>query len=64
MGRLAVRPKVDLAFKKIFTENEHLLKDLLAATLSLNVADIEEMHLENPDMLPGQVTCGYEKKRL
>ena len=26
MGKLAVQPKIDLAFKKIFSENENLLK--------------------------------------
>lgn len=65
MGRLAVRPKVDLAFKKIFTENENLLKDLLSATLDIDVADIDEMHLENPDMLPGQMEnkfCRFDLK--
>ena len=52
MGRLAVRPKVDLAFKKIFSENEKILKALISAALDIPIADIQDMQLGNTEILP------------
>ena len=52
MGKLAVPPKIDLAFKKIFSENENLLKSLLSAVLNIKVSDIKDLKLENVEILP------------
>ena len=52
--KLKVRPKVDIAFKKIFTENEDLLKNLLIEALALQSAKSillkpSEVTPQNPD---------------
>jgi len=52
MGKLAVRPKVDLAFKKIFSENKQILKALISAALNIPTADIQDMQLGNTEILP------------
>ena len=52
MGRLAVRPKIDLAFKKIFSENKQLLRALISAALDVPAADIQDMQLGNTEILP------------
>jgi predicted transposase/invertase (TIGR01784 family) len=55
MNKLAVKPKVDLAFKKIFSENHDLLKSLLAAVLDIEPSEIQEMKLENTEILPEDI---------
>jgi len=55
MTKLAVRPKIDLAFKKIFTENQDLLKALLSAVLNIPTSDIEQLTLENTEILPQDI---------
>jgi len=55
MEKLAVRPKVDLAFKKIFSENKNLLKSLLSASLDIPIAEIEELKLEDTEVLPQDI---------
>ena len=67
MGKLAVRPKIDLAFKKIFSEpeNEKLLKALLSAVLNINLSDIKELKLENTEVLPHDLSnkfCRFDLK--
>ena len=55
MGRLDVRPKIDLAFKKIFSENEHILKALISAAINIPIEDIEDMRLGNTEILPQDI---------
>jgi predicted transposase/invertase (TIGR01784 family) len=52
MGKLAVRPKIDLAFKKLFSENDELLKSLICAALDIKSEDIQDLKLENTEVLP------------
>jgi predicted transposase/invertase (TIGR01784 family) len=52
MGKLAVKPKIDLAFKKIFSENQKILKALISAALNISVSDIQDMKLGNTEILP------------
>ena len=52
MAKLAVRPKIDLAFKKIFSENEEILKSLLSAALNIPVSAIQELKVENTEIMP------------
>jgi len=52
MGKLAVRPKIDLAFKKIFSENNQILKALISAALNISISDIQDMRLGNTEILP------------
>jgi predicted transposase/invertase (TIGR01784 family) len=49
MTKLKVRPKVDIAFKKIFADNEELLKELIIGALDLKVA-------KNIILKPNEVT--------
>lgn len=55
MGKLAVKPKIDLAFKKIFSENEELLKSLLSAVLNIKTSDITDLKLGNTEVLPQDI---------
>ncbi|MCL2053703.1 MAG: Rpn family recombination-promoting nuclease/putative transposase [Oscillospiraceae bacterium] len=48
MTELKVKPKIDVAFKKIFSENLDLLRSLISAAL--------EMKVENVTLKPGEVT--------
>lgn len=40
MSKLKVKPKIDIAFKKIFADNEELLKHLIKSALNLQSAEI------------------------
>ena len=65
MKKLAVKPKIDLAFKKIFSENQDLLKALIAAVLEIETSDIQEMVLENTEALPEDINkkfCRFDLK--
>ena len=55
MGRLPVRPKIDLVFKKIFSENDNILKALISAAINIPIEDIEDMRLGNTEILPQDV---------
>jgi len=65
MKKLAVKPKIDLAFKKIFSENQDLLKALIAAVLEIETSDIQEMTIENTKVLPKEINkkfCRFDLK--
>ena len=55
MAKLAVRPKIDLAFKKIFSENKQILKALISAAINIPVSDIQDMKLGNTEILPQDI---------
>ena len=56
MGRLAVRPKIDLAFKKIFSEDTQILKALISASLNISMDDIQDIRLGNTEILPQDIS--------
>ena len=47
-----VRAKLDIIFKKMFTENTDLLHDFLASTLEIPFASIKNITIQNPELLP------------
>ncbi|MDR0920317.1 MAG: Rpn family recombination-promoting nuclease/putative transposase [Oscillospiraceae bacterium] len=53
MGRLVVRPKIDIAFKKIFTENLELLRLMLIDILKL--PKIDSIQLRPNEVTPANV---------
>ena len=54
MERLLIRPKLDIVFKKFFTDKDNvgLLKDLLSNVLKIPAESIQEIVVENNEVLP------------
>jgi len=52
MAELVVKPKIDLAFKKIFSENENALKSLVSAALDIPVSSMKDLQIGNTEVLP------------
>ena len=53
MAQLKVKPKIDIAFKKIFADNEELLKGLISAALELQNA--KKITLKPNEVTPARV---------
>jgi predicted transposase/invertase (TIGR01784 family) len=54
MARNAVKAKLDIIFKKIFTDknNEDLLTDFIAYMIDIPVKSIKEIVIQNTEILP------------
>lgn len=52
MAENAVKAKLDIVFKQIFSTNEDLLKALLSALLTIPEETITHLHINNTEMLP------------
>lgn len=59
MTENAVKAKLDIVFKQIFSTNEDLLKALLSALLSIPEENIRELHVNNTEMLPDSPDFKY-----
>ena len=59
MLKLPVKPKIDLAFKKIFSENEQILKALIAVILNIPIESIKNMQLGNTEILPQNLDSNF-----
>lgn len=52
MGRNVISAKLDIIFKKIFTENDDMLHEFVAAMLGIPSESIEYIQITNPEMPP------------
>lgn len=53
MGRDVVSAKLDVIFKKLFTENSDLLHSFVASMLDIPPESIKEITISNPELPPG-----------
>lgn len=52
MSDNVIKAKLDIIFKKLFTENTDLLHDFLASTLEIPYNSIKNIIIQNPEILP------------
>jgi len=52
MTQEILSPKLDIIFKKIFTDNQELLLVFVCDLLSINIRDVQEISLQNNELLP------------
>ena len=52
MSRDVVSAKLDIIFKKLFSENKDLLQDFLAKTLEIPYDSIKNITIINPELPP------------
>lgn len=52
MGRDVVSAKLDIIFKKLFSENTDLLQDFVAGLLEIPADSIESIELKNTEIVP------------
>ena len=53
--------KYDIVFKKMFVENNDLLKQFISDMLDIPFEEIGEVTVENPDLLPDEVDGKYSR---
>ena len=53
--------KYDIAFKKLFVENNHLLKQFISDMLDIPLEKIGKVTVENPDLIPDKVDGKYSR---
>jgi len=53
--------KYDIAFKKLFVENNHLLKQFISDMLDIPFEKIGKVTVENPDLIPDKVDGKYSR---
>lgn len=63
MARNVIKAKLDIIFKKMFSEkeNEDMLHDLLASMLSVPYESIKNIEVLNPDILPETVSGKFSR---
>lgn len=52
MAKKVVSAKLDIIFKKLFTENEDLLRDFLSCILDIPIESIKEIRIVNTELVP------------
>jgi len=57
-------PKLDIVFKKIFTENLDLLQHFVASMLSIPMHEITGIELTNPEMPPDEADAKFSRLDL
>lgn len=64
MGRDVVSAKLDVIFKKLFTENTDLLHSFVASMLDIPPESIKEIQISNPELPPETVTSKFSRLDL
>jgi len=66
MGRDIIKAKLDIIFKKIFTDknNEDLLQDFIASLLEIPYDSIQEIIIENTEILPEDIIGKFSRLDL
>jgi len=64
MGRDVVSAKLDVIFKKLFTENEDLLHSFVASMLDIPPESIKEIKISNPELPPETVASKFSRLDL
>ena len=55
MGEKFISAKLDIVFKKLFAENEDILKEFLSDILDIPIEKIKGITVLNPDILPESI---------
>ena len=61
MGRDVVSAKLDVIFKKLFTENSDLLHSFVASMLDIPPESIKEITISNPELPPETVASKFSR---
>ena len=64
MGRDVVSAKLDVIFKKLFTENSDLLHSFVASMLDITPESIKEITISNPELSPETVASKFSRLDL
>ena len=64
MGRDIVSAKLDVIFKKLFTENSDLLHSFVASMLDIPPESIKEITISNPELPPETVASKFSRLDL
>lgn len=64
MGRDVVSAKLDVIFKKLFTENSDLLHSFVASMLDIPPESIKEITISNPELPPETVASKFSRLDL
>jgi len=63
-GRNVLKAKLDIIFKKIFSENKKLLIDLLSSLLQIPIESIKNVVIKNSEILPDSLTGKFVRMDL
>ncbi len=64
MARDVVSAKLDIVFKKIFTENEDMLTDFVAHALDIPIESIKKIQIINTELMPESVDSKFSRLDL
>lgn len=64
MGRNVISAKLDIIFKKLFTENQDLLHSFVAGMLDIPPESITEIKIENPELPPETLSGKFSRLDL
>ena len=64
MARDVVSAKLDIIFKKIFTENEDMLHSFVSSMLDIPPESIEKITVTNPEMMPETLSGKFSRLDL
>lgn len=64
MGRNVISAKLDVIFKKIFTENKDLLHEFVADVLEIPSKSIQEIIITNPELAPENLDGKFSRLDL
>ncbi|MCL2055365.1 MAG: Rpn family recombination-promoting nuclease/putative transposase [Oscillospiraceae bacterium] len=63
-GRNILKVKLDIIFKKLFSENEKLLTDLISSLLEIPIESIKNVKIKNSEVLPDSIEGKFVKMDL
>lgn len=64
MGRNVISAKLDIIFKKLFTENQDMLHSFVASMLDIPPESITEIKIENPELPPETLSGKFSRLDL
>lgn len=64
MGRNVVSAKLDIIFKKIFTENKDMLESFVSSMLDIPLESISDIKINNPEIPPESITGKFSRLDL
>ena len=64
MSRNVISAKLDIIFKKLFTENEDMLHSFVASMLDIQSNSIKEIAISTPELPPETVASKFSRLDL
>ncbi len=64
MGRKLISAKLDVVFKKFFTDNKDMLQEFIADMLEIPTESIKEIVITNPELVPEEVGGKFSRLDL